>query len=139
DVDEAADGVGAVEQCRGAAHDFDAGRRSGIHVDAVITGLARNVAHAEAVLDDQHAIAVEASDDWTRGSRAEAAERDAWLVLQRRAESRLHFPGQFPPREHVGRVETLERALAFGTHRRHFAEMQLRVYPNIGGLGTRVH
>ena len=59
DVDEAADGIRAVEQRGRTAHDFDTlgGRR--IDADAVVARLAREIAGALAVLQNQHAIAVE--------------------------------------------------------------------------------
>ena len=62
DVDDAADGAGAVEQRRRAAHHFDAVGGGRIEGDAVIARLERQVAGAHAVLEDQHPVAVEAAD-----------------------------------------------------------------------------
>ena len=62
-VDEAADGVGAVEQRGRPADHFNAARRSGIGRHGVVARLARQVAHALAVFEHGDAVAVKATND----------------------------------------------------------------------------
>ena len=85
-VDQPTDRVGAVEERGRSPHDFNALGRRGVHRDAVIGRLAGQVAHALAVLQDQHAVAVETADDRPRRRGPEAARREARLVLERRSQ-----------------------------------------------------
>ena len=87
DVDEAADGVRSVQQGRRSADDLDALGGVGVEGDAVVAGLAGEVARAHAVVEDEHAVAVEAADDRAARAGAEGAARDARLVLQGFAEA----------------------------------------------------
>ena len=104
DVDQPADGVRAVEQRRRPAHDLDARGARRIHRHAVIAGLAGQIADPLAVLEDQHAIAVQAANHRPRGSRAERPLRNAGLRLQRRAErgSRARGSDRLPASTEVG-------------------------------------
>ena len=90
---------------------------AGFDVDAVVARLTGQVAHPQAVFDDQHAVAVETADDGTRRSRTEAAQRDAGLVLERRAERALQLLRQLLSAEHVGGLKRLELIPAFRRHR----------------------
>ena len=110
-VDEPADRVRAVQQRCRPAHDLDAFRAVGVDRDAMVAGLARQVSGADAVLQDQHPVAVEAADDRPARSGAEAADRNARLVPQGVSETggRLSCDVE---RVHGGdRVERLEGRL----------------------------
>ena len=72
DVHQAADRIGAVQQRRRSAHDFDSLGRRRVQRHAVIAGLTREVADALAVLQHRDAVAVETTNDRTRRTRAEA-------------------------------------------------------------------
>ena len=112
DVDEAADGVGAVEQRRRAADDLDPGRGERVDGDAVVGRLARQVVGALAVLEDQHAVAVEPADHRPRRRRAERALADAGLGLEQLAERRLALHRQVLAGQDRRRLVGLERIRA---------------------------
>ena len=126
-VDEAADRVRAVQQRRRAADDVDARRGGGIDRHAVIARLAGQVAHALAVLQDLHTVAVEAANHRPRRRRAEAAGRDARLALERRAERHFELLRQFLTVEHRRRLVHLELAAQVAGDGRLFLEVQLRI------------
>ena len=110
-VDEPADRVRAVQQCRRPADDLDAFHAVGVDGDAMVAGLARQVSGADAVLQDHDPVAVEAADDRPVRSGTEAAHRDAGLVPQGVGEIRGRLLGDIE-RVHGGdRVECLERGL----------------------------
>ena len=111
DVDEAADGVGAVEQRGRPPHDLDPRGTVGVDGDAVVPGLAGEVARAHPVLQDEHAVTVEAADDRAAGAGAEAPAGDARLVLQRVAEAPLAHLDEVERVERCHGVERLERRL----------------------------
>ena len=127
DVDEAADGVRAVQQRGRTAHHFDALGGGGIHADAMVARLARQIACPLAVLQNLHAIAVKPADDRTRRSGAEAARREAGLVLERRAERAFELLGQLLARQHRRRLERIELAARLGADRRDFLKVQIEV------------
>ena len=141
DVDQAADGVGAVEQRRRAAHHLDALGRRRIHRHAVIARLARQVAHPLAVLHHQHPVAVEAADHRPRRPRPERAHADAGFRLQRRADRVLQLAGEIFGRQHRGRLVRLELRARVGAHRQHFGEMQVEVHLEVerGGAAADGH
>ena len=85
-VDEAADGVRAVEQRRRAADDLDALDAVRVDRDPVVARLAGEVAGAHAVFENEHTVAVETPDDGPFRARPETADRNARLVLQRLAD-----------------------------------------------------
>ena len=79
-VHDTADRARSVEQRRRAADDLDLAGRGGIESDAVVGGLAREVAGAGAVLEDQHAVVVETAHDRPRVAGAEAPHVDTRLA-----------------------------------------------------------
>jgi hypothetical protein len=101
-VDQTTDRVPAVQQSGRSAHHFDPARCRGVDVHTVVTGLAGQIAHAQSVLDDQHAVAVQPADHWACGPRTETAQRDARLGLERCANRALQLDGQVLAAEHVG-------------------------------------
>ena len=111
DVDEAAHGVRPVQQGGRTADDLDAIGAVGVDGDAVVSGLAGEVARANAVVEDEHAVAVEAADDGPARAGAEAADRDAGLVLQRVAEAVLAGLDEVERVQRRHGVERLERRL----------------------------
>ena len=125
DVDEPADRVGAVEQRGGPAHDLDLVRGGRIHRHAVIAGLAGEIAHALAVFEHHHTVAVEPADDGTGRRRAERAGGDPGLRLQCRANRALDLLGQLLPGQHRGRLIRLELRPRRGAHRQHFGKVQI--------------
>ena len=135
DIDQPANGIRAIEERRRTADHFDPRGRGGIHVDAVVARLAREIAHPQAVFNDQHAIAVKTPDDRTRRSRPEAADGDPRLGLQGGANGALQFLRQFLTTQDVRGLERLELVPSFWTDRRHLGEMQLRIDPDVGGEG----
>ncbi len=84
-VDHAAQRAGAVEQRGGAAHHFNPARRRRVGRHAVIARLARQVAHPLAVLEHRDAIAIQAANDGTRGTRTKFTKCDTGRLGQRRA------------------------------------------------------
>jgi hypothetical protein len=74
----------------------------------VITRLAGEITHAQPVLHNQHAIAVQAANHRACRARPEAAERDARLVLNRRAKRALQLFRQLLPAEHGRRLKRFE-------------------------------
>ena len=111
DVDEAADGVRPVEQRGRAPHDLDPLRAVGVDRDAVVTRLAGEVARAHPVLEDEHAVSVEAADHRAARAGAEGPAGDARLVLQRVAQAGLALLDDVERVERRHRVERLERRL----------------------------
>ena len=111
DVDEAADGVRAVQQRRRPAHDLDAFGGVRIDRDAVVAGLARQVARADPVLQDQDAVAVEAADDRPSRTRAEAPAGNAGLPLQRVTQAPVNIGDEVERVERLDGIERFERRL----------------------------
>ena len=117
-----------MEQRGGAAHDFEARGRGRIDRHAVIGRLAGEVVDALAVLEQQHAIAVEAANHGTRRPGPERSLRHARLILRapRRA-SPPSLDAEVLPGEHRGRLIRLERVARVRAHRQHFRVVQLRL------------
>ena len=136
-VHQTADGVRAVEQRRRTAHDLDPLRGSRVDRHAVIARLTREVAETLAVLENQHAVAVETANDGPGRRRPEAPGGDARLALQRRTQRHLELLRQLLPRQHGRRLERLELAAGVGTHRQHFLEVQLRIDEHVERRGGR--
>ena len=105
----------------------------------MIAGLARQVRHPLAVLQDQDAIAAQPTNDRPRWRRAEAPRRDARLVLQRFAHGCFQLFLQLLPGQDRRRLERLELAARIGRNRYHFLEVQLRIDPDIEGGGRPGH
>ena len=114
DVDQAAHRVRSVEQRRGAANDLDPLGRVRVDGHAVIAGLAGEVAGSDAVLQNQHAVAVEAADYGAAGSGAEAPAGDARFLAQRVAQASLRVADDVERVKRRYRVERLERGLRPG-------------------------
>ena len=57
----------------------------------MVAGLARQIAHSLAVLQDLHAIAIEAADDRARRRRSEAPRGDTGLIFKRGAQRHLEL------------------------------------------------
>ena len=109
------------------AHHFDlaGGRRVGR--DRMIARLARQVAHALAVLEHADAIAVEAANHRPRRGVAEFTHRDAGGFGQRRANRRFEILGQLLAVEHGGRLVRLELRPRGRADRQHFGEVQVEI------------
>ncbi len=114
DIDQTAYRVRAVEQRRRAPDDLDP--LGDVRVDGhpVVAGLAREVTGPDAVLQNQDAVAVEAADDWTAGSRTEAPAGDARLVAQGVAQASLRRADDVERIQRRYRVECLERRFGAG-------------------------
>lgn len=93
-VDDAAHGAGAVEEGAGAAEDFDAVEALGVDGFAVVAALGAEGAGADAVLEDEDAVAIEAADNGASGAGAEAAAVDAGLAVEDIAEGGGGFGGE---------------------------------------------
>ena len=93
DVDEASHHAGAVEQRGRSAHDFDPLGAVGVDRHPVMIRGGGEVAGGDAVLDDEHPVAAESADDRPTRSGAEAAVRDARLVLERLADAARRVGG----------------------------------------------
>ena len=126
-VDETADRVRAVQERRRTAHDFDLRRAGRVHGDAVVPRLARHVTHALPVLEDEHAIAVEAANDRPRRAGTERALGHSRLSRQRRADRRPELLGQVLPGKHGRGLIGIERISRIGADRHHFAVVQLGI------------
>ena len=141
DVDEAADRVGAVQERRRPAHDFDPLRAGRVDGDAVIARLAGQIAHALAVLKDQDAIAAETANHRPRRRRTEAPRGNAGLALQRVAKRHLELLRQLLAGEHRRRLERLELTpRRVGADGDDFSEVQVRIDRDVdAGPGGRGH
>ena len=109
EVHDATDGARSVEQRRRPAYDLDLRGGGGVERHAVVGGLAREVAGAGAVLQDQHAVVVEAAHDRPRVAGAEAAHVDPRLAGQRRAQRVAQALLEVLAPQHGGRLIRLER------------------------------
>ena len=140
-VDQTADRVGAVEQRRRPAHDFDPGRRQRVDRHAMVGRLARQVVGALAVLQDQDAIAVEPADDGPRRRRTERALRDAGLGLEQLAQGGLGLDREVLARQHGGRLVGLERIARLDADRDDLGVVELGLERDVeGGAGLdRLH
>ena len=107
-IHQAADGVGSVEQRRRAADHLDAASRRRVDRHAVVGRLARQIAHALAVLEHDHAVAIKAADDRTGRGGTEGPRRDARRILQRAGDGRLLLLRQFLSTEHRRRLVGVE-------------------------------
>ena len=85
-VDDAADGVAAVEQSCRTFNDFDSFNRQHVDRFRVIAGFKTETADAITILEHEHAIAVETANDGTRGARSETAFSDSELAVESFAE-----------------------------------------------------
>ena len=127
DVDQAADGVGAVEQRRGTAHDLDLVRGRRVDRHAMVRRLARQIACALAVLEDRDAIAVEPPNDGPARRRTQRPAGHAWLPVQRVAKRPREDLGQILAGKHRRRLIRLERAPRGGPDRHDLLVVHLRV------------
>src|ERR1051325_9403256 len=110
-VDDAANGIAAVEERRRTAHDLDALRVHGIDGDVVILTDVRRVAGADAVFENADAIAAEAADDRPAGAWNEAGRRYARFLRQRLPERRLLPRLQIRARDDIDRLRRFGRDL----------------------------
>ena len=94
-VDHATNRVAAVKQCGRPLHDLEALEARRVDRRAMVTGLARQIAGADTVLHDEHAVAVEAADDGPCAAGAERSKRDARLADERVGDGRPEVAGQF--------------------------------------------
>ena len=127
DVHQPADRIGPVEERGRPADDLDLRRCGGVDRDAVVRRLARHVAHAVRVLEDEHAIAVEAADDRPGGPGARRPLGDARLRLERGAKRALQLAAQILPRQHRDRLSGGKRAAVLGLDRDGLGELQNRI------------
>ena len=93
-VHHAADGIGAVEQRRWAAHDLDARDGHGIEADRVIHACRRGVNGVAAILQDADAVAVLPADDGPACRRAVVGGAHAGRARERLAERGLECEEQ---------------------------------------------
>ena len=107
DVDEAADGAGAVQQGGGAAQDLDLARHGAFRGDGVVVRQAGHVRRRHAVFQHLDARAFHAADDGARRAGAERGRRHAQFVLQRLAERAADLVAQFVAGQHLGRGQDL--------------------------------
>ncbi len=134
DVDQPADRVGPIQQRGRATDDLDARDGRQIHIHAVIARLARQVAKALAVLQDEHAIAVKAAHHRPRRRRPEAPGGHPRLILQRGPERHFKRLRQLLARQHRRRLKRLELAARLRRHRYDLLEVQLRIDEQITRL-----
>ena len=127
DVHEPADGVRTVEQRRRTSHHLDRRRRRGVDGDAVIAGLAREVADALPVFEDEHAIAVQPANHRAGGTGAERALGDARLGRERRAETPLQLLREILARENRRRLIGVELIARIGADRDDLGVVQFRI------------
>ena len=127
DVDQTSDRICAVQQRRRPAHDLDLLRGRRIDRNAVVTRLARQIAKALSVLQDQHAIAVEPANDRARRRGTETSRRHTRLTLERGAKRHLELLRQLLTGQHGGRLEGVELAAGVTADRDDFLEMQIEV------------
>ncbi len=93
----------------------------------MVARLTRQVAHALAVFEHEHAVAIEAANDRTRRSWSETPERDARQVLDRRAQRALQLFREFLAAEHRRGLVGVELASAIRAHRDHLTEMNIGI------------
>ena len=105
----------------------------------MIAGLARQVAHALAVLENQHPIAVKAADDRAGRRGAERSLGDAGLLNQRGRQRPAKLAGQVLPGEHRRRLERVELVARLGADRYDLLEVQFRVDKQIDDRVGRLH
>ena len=136
-VHEPANRIGAVEQCRRTADDFDLAGRRGIGRHRVIARLARQVAHALAVLEHRHAIAVETANDRPRragpNSRI-ATPGDSDSVAPTVASRILR---ELLSVQHRRRLIRLELRARIRADREHLGEMQIEIDRDVEGRRRR--
>ena len=80
DIDNAADGAGAVEQRRRPLQDFHAFRHEGVDRHRVVAAADGNVKRVDPFLHDAHACGAEAVDDGAPRARAVGTVVDARLI-----------------------------------------------------------
>ena len=135
DVDEPADDARAVQQRRRPAHDLDALGAARIDGHPVVVRRRRQVAGADAVLDDEHPVAAEAADHRPARAGAEAAVGDARLVLEGLADG---GGGDAERIDGGDRVERLQRRRRpdRGRGDRHLLAHRRQVEGEVGGRGS---
>ena len=112
-VDRAADGVARIEQRRRTLDHLEPLKLGRVDHLAVVGGLRRERARADAVLHDQHPVAVEAADDRPRRTGTETALGNprAHLVIERFAQPSAAGQGQFLGIEGIHAAERFEGGL----------------------------
>ena len=81
-VHHTAAGTAAIEQGGRAAQDFDLACQQGIHRDRVIRGNTGSIQDLGAIIEDPHAWAAQATNDWPAGAAAKGVTVDTGLVFQ---------------------------------------------------------
>ena len=132
-VDETTNGIRPIEQRRGTADDLDLRGAGRVDDHSVIARLTRQVADPLAVIEDQHAIAIESTDDGTRWARAERPLGDAWLCGDCRAQRTLQLFRQILAGEHGRRLIGIELIPRVGADRDDFAVVQLGIDRDVQG------
>ena len=108
-IDHATHRVAAVQQSGRPLQHLDALQASGVDRDAVVARLAGDVAAADAVLHDQHAVAVESPNNRAAVSGPETALGDTRLPLENVTQVPSHVLGEVDRIQRAHRVERLER------------------------------
>ena len=126
EVDDAPESVAPIQERGGTTHDLDLGGGGGIERHPVVGGLARQVAGARPVLQDEHPITVQASHDGARGTWAERADVHARLGPQRLAETSPQAGLQIFAAQHAGGLVRLEGVAASGPDRHRLGEVDGR-------------
>ena len=98
-IDHPADGGRAVEQDARASDDFEAFDAVGFERDCVIRRGGRQVARANPIQVDLHAVPAQAANDRARGRRPHAANGNADFIFDRFGEGAAVFPFEFVSRE----------------------------------------
>ena len=93
----------------------------------MIARLTRQVAHALAILQNLHAVAVETTNHGTRRRRSEAARRDTWLALEGGPQRHLELLGEILSCEDGRRLVHFELAASLARDGRLFLEVQLGI------------
>src|SRR5262245_39650580 len=90
-IDHAADRIAAVEESSRSLQDFDTFQRRSIHGLGVVTRLKAQSTGRSAILQHKNTVAVEPSNDRSRGSWARAPLGHAGLSVESLTERRRRF------------------------------------------------
>ena len=105
----------------------------GLTHHAMVSRLTRQVADPLAVVEDQHAIAIESTDDRARRARAEGPLCHARLRRDRRAQRAPQLLRQILSGEHGRRLIRIELTPRVRADRHHFAVVQLGIDRHVEG------
>ena len=99
----------------------------------MVSRLTRQVTDALAIVEDQHAIAIEAADDRARRARAKRPLGDPWLRGDCRAQRTLQLLGQILAGQHGRRLIGIELVPRVGADRDDLTVVQLGIDRDVQG------